>query len=701
MLVQDPRRQQASSFEPFDFSYQQHGLPSPPATACIPPLISPHLEYHLPPYSNTQSTCADDCHPHNYALSSPEYYMPTTPSYNPPIRVHHSTPSAGAQQSHHSSIGDGSGQQHASWGNFDTLAHLSPQVGAPQQQFFGLQDHRSHKRHSSGSSIGSAGPASPYTPTGAFPRIVDSDLSSYPSPGFDTFDGSTPASSSYHKALPTVPPPTFTETFVAPDFHIYYRIPENAQAHLTAMRQAFMAQQESEIGEPSSVPRSSYNGECDDGYKVPEPRSNMPKLDRTMSDVYQDELYTSIIPTSAPTQQPASQKNLLTPSRDALSQRLQAANENHLLSAQSNTPSTVTSRGHSPFRPDSQFAAEVVSQRGSPRGTRHFGSTAQGQPHSESDAVAYAQQQSADVLAPKTISPKDAFAPLEYNEATEESSTPLFPPDSSATPAISQSIPYPGLKSLAHQDSAQSDAYETGTQQSFNSMATTRRESSSNYSSASGFAPSRPKLPNASPSNAQIPQQYPFISQSRRQNSSNQSPEFHATLTSMESTKSESGLKSSQEQSEGSAEVQRPARTTADTGTYSCTYHGCTQRFESAQKLQRHKRDAHRLPSPHNAGNSPGSSSAAALAARNGQAGPHKCERINPTTGKPCNSIFSRPYDLTRHEDTIHNSRKQKVRCQLCTEEKTFSRNDALTRHMRVVHPEVDFPGKTKRKGGN
>jgi len=107
--------------------------------------------------------------------------------------------------------------------------------------------------------------------------------------------------------------------------------------------------------------------------------------------------------------------------------------------------------------------------------------------------------------------------------------------------------------------------------------------------------------------------------------------------------------------------------------------------------LQKHKREGHRQISP-------SSGSAQALSLRNSQAGPHKCERINPSTGKPCNSVFSRPYDLTRHEDTIHNARKQKVRCHLCTEEKTFSRNDALTRHMRVVHPDVDWPGKTRRK---
>lgn len=149
--------------------------------------------------------------------------------------------------------------------------------------------------------------------------------------------------------------------------------------------------------------------------------------------------------------------------------------------------------------------------------------------------------------------------------------------------------------------------------------------------------------------------------------------------------------------------VQRPARTTADGGTYTCTYHGCTRRFDTPALLQKHKREGHRqtnalssLRAPVAAApdiNMPGG-------LLNSQAGPHKCERINPSTGKPCNTIFSRPYDLTRHEDTIHNARKQKVRCELCTEEKTFSRADALTRHFRVCHPDVEFPGKHRRRGG-
>jgi hypothetical protein len=208
----------------------------------------------------------------------------------------------------------------------------------------------------------------------------------------------------------------------------------------------------------------------------------------------------------------------------------------------------------------------------------------------------------------------------------------------------------------------------------------------------------------------QIPQQYPFVSQSSRQSTQtalqDATPEFPAHMISMESTADEASEPSGSQQSmqhrprpqpqiQAAAPPQqqishRPVDTSSDAGTYSCTYHGCHHRFDSPAKLQKHKREGHRQVSP--------TSGEPNLALRNSQAGPHRCDRINPSTGKPCNSIFSRPYDLTRHEDTIHNNRKMKVRCHLCTEEKTFSRNDALTRHMRVVHPDVDWVGKQKRK---
>jgi hypothetical protein len=178
-------------------------------------------------------------------------------------------------------------------------------------------------------------------------------------------------------------------------------------------------------------------------------------------------------------------------------------------------------------------------------------------------------------------------------------------------------------------------------------------------------------------------------------------PEFPAHLTSMESSASDSAFPRLSAASSALIAVtsSKPIDSAADTGTYSCTYDGCTQRFTTPQKLQKHKRDAHRA-NPHVTPGVGSGMSTTQLMERNSQTGPHKCERINPTTGKPCNQIFSRPYDLTRHEDTIHNIRKQKVRCALCTEEKTFSRSDALTRHMRVVHPEVDFPGKHRKRGG-
>lgn len=74
----------------------------------------------------------------------------------------------------------------------------------------------------------------------------------------------------------------------------------------------------------------------------------------------------------------------------------------------------------------------------------------------------------------------------------------------------------------------------------------------------------------------------------------------------------------------------------------------------------------------------------------------HQCDLINPSNGKPCNRKFSRPYDLIRHQETIHASEKKIYRCVICEgranggpgngKQKTFSRNDALSRHIKVKH---------------
>ncbi|KAI5456138.1 hypothetical protein BGZ63DRAFT_435494 [Mariannaea sp. PMI_226] len=137
------------------------------------------------------------------------------------------------------------------------------------------------------------------------------------------------------------------------------------------------------------------------------------------------------------------------------------------------------------------------------------------------------------------------------------------------------------------------------------------------------------------------------------------------------------------------------SNTSTDGGTYTCTYHSCTLRFESLSLLKKHKREAHRQRENPGSPRIRGGTTSGLL---HTQAGPHRCDRINPNTGSPCDTVFSRPYDLTRHEDTIHNPHKQKTRCDLCNGEKTFNRADALRRHYRVRHPDMEPPGKLRRQ---
>lgn len=74
----------------------------------------------------------------------------------------------------------------------------------------------------------------------------------------------------------------------------------------------------------------------------------------------------------------------------------------------------------------------------------------------------------------------------------------------------------------------------------------------------------------------------------------------------------------------------------------------------------------------------------------------NSCLLTNPATGLPCDKHFSRLYDLIRHQETIHAAKKKIYRCVLCEgranggsgngREKTFSRGDALSRHIKVKH---------------
>ncbi|EJS44329.1 rpn4p [Saccharomyces arboricola H-6] len=72
------------------------------------------------------------------------------------------------------------------------------------------------------------------------------------------------------------------------------------------------------------------------------------------------------------------------------------------------------------------------------------------------------------------------------------------------------------------------------------------------------------------------------------------------------------------------------------------------------------------------------------------------CQIMNLITAEPCGAQFSRSYDLTRHQNTIHAKRKIVFRCSECIKilgsegyQKTFSRLDALTRHIKSKHEDL------------
>lgn len=683
-------------------------LPSSSSTNFFSPSysLSPNPpDFHSPqyptdyPYDSRPSTPSD--HSALSPIASP--YMTTTSSQNPPIRLFSSTPNQLSQPLYGapSSMPDNYSAPEANW-DFANNYHLSPQL----QQQHSSPAYRTHKRFSSGSTIGSAGPDSPYTNTQGlvYPYIVDPDSVTGASQQLEPFDGAY--SATQHPKSASAPANYPYESIFAPAFINYNPSTYNAESLMAtqaAMKQALGQQRGNQNMDGGAPSRRSYG----EGYE-----NNVPKFSRTLTDVYQDELYQPAMTQSAPVLQPrpvaANQPDLLSPYNSVFSERLQEANQ-----ARSASPTSSVSRGKSPFRETSQFASDgfsaVASNPHSPATRLNSAARMREQAKAESDAIALAQHQprNDDLVAPNTISPKEAF--LDYHETEHDAKMPLFPQETRqkrSRQSAAVNTRHETINSNANQESSNYAASTVSSQQS------------SNYT----FMP--PSVP---------PPQYPFMArrQSSIRSTSDQVPEFPAHLTSMESTKSESSLtdshpfphglpssttSSQQSQSSSSPILQRPSNTAADSGTYTCTAPSCSARFDTAAKLHKHRRDSHpssppRTPStpypPSSASHTPtsatfpsGASSSTAAANRNLQSGPHRCERTNPSTGKPCNTVFSRSYDLTRHEDTIHNGKKQKVRCRLCTEEKTFSRNDALTRHMRVVHPEVDFPGKKARRGG-
>ena len=614
----------------------------------------------------------------DYSEPPSDYYMPRAQNAKPSSRTQYSASRLASTQGNQVTAASDQGSA-PQWQQQSNAAQVTG------QQRFRFPGQSFHARHSSDSTVVSTTPSSPYATASVYPHIVESNSPHYQSPNLEPFEQLS-AANTFPKQLPSVTSPTFTDSLYDPRYQPYYQLQTRNEAeYMTCFNDVTQMAQESSRRNRQGL---SLLGNSSDGFnEMQMDRGTVPKLDRTESDAYQDTLYDPNAAVSVPPM-PAQaststvnngEYNLLSPNADIFSQRLQAASNGHM-SARSSSPVTSVSRERSPFKPASKLAPEGFSHANSP--TSRLGSAAhiREQQKAEADAFAYSQHnQTRNLETPRTISPKEAM--LDYNESGEDSNYPLFPQDRSRNE---------NQHSQVKVESSAARNIVSPQRQNFN-IPSLKRQGSLNFSAESAR------------NTPQVPQQYPFVSLPRRQtghlrSDSESVPVFSPPLVSMESTKSEGEQKSSQSSSSSSSgEIQRPANTAADSGTYTCTYHGCPMRFETPAKLQKHKRDGHRQTSP--TSSAAGIGGAVTADSRNSQAGPHRCDRINPSTGKPCNSIFSRPYDLTRHEDTIHNARKQKVRCQFCAEEKTFSRNDALTRHMRVVHPEVDFPGKIKRKG--
>lgn len=543
--------------------------------------------------------------------------------------------------------------QSDAWGS--TMPQFTPKMGRVGN----------HQRESSLSSLGSTGPASPFNPNTSNPHIAVTTDS-----GSDGLDLQAADPSQYYQIAKSMGPYQGYHNLDAPMPEMAYPVTipgPGANGNLKTERSLLPAPDfgnGSTRSHPTSV-ASSIAGDSPATPTINDPEAaekrrkaatygNVPKLDRTMTDIYGDELYN---PNFAITSTSPSQPQLaLSPTNDVFSQRLNAANSQHLGSGQS--PVTSNNSGdRSPFRTGSPMAAMSATQDlGAPRNNvprgMHFSSAQRLREQNQVRHEAQMQQQmvsgGAEPETPKTISPKDAI--LEFSEPEGDRNFPLFPTEATEVDQMDQFT-----KAMMPQ--AVSTGLPNGAQ--FNYM-------------ASG-------LPTAA---LQLNQQYSFMP-----HPSNDTP---PRLSSAGSSTGESG---------GSTPVGRtkPLGATADGGTYTCTYHGCTLRFETPALLQKHKREGHRQAQGLGAPRPPVPDVGMTSSLIGSQAGPHRCNRINPSTGKPCSTVFSRPYDLTRHEDTIHNARKQKVRCDLCTEEKTFSRADALTRHYRVCHPEAEVPGKRRR----
>jgi protein RPN4 len=349
---------------------------------------------------------------------------------------------------------------------------------------------RAYHRESSLSSLGSAEPASPYTANTSTPHVAGEY--------HDFLDFQQTSSK------PPTPEHTLSqEHFPTPHYSNLYQnstfpsgcqttcyselIPTPGFTHSARPSIASVVNHDSPSTPPSYEEERQNNGEtssvdfcsneylqlCDSkGY-----RNTMPQLDRTMTDIYADELYnpsfqiTSALPAStAPTV-------TILPQNDVIfTQRLHAANSQHL-NANTETPLAISSREQTPFRQASPLAPTSNNFASQSKNVRLGTAThIREQLKAESDARALQQlleRTSPEQVTPKTISPKEI-----YPESEEDANIPHFTPQQHQCQS-----PKDPQQTTVTQEPFESDG--NASQPSYGSIATTRRESSSTYSSTS------------------------------------------------------------------------------------------------------------------------------------------------------------------------------------------------------------------------
>lgn len=592
----------------------------------------------------------------------------------------------------------------------------------------------SHQRHGSGSTVASSVVDSPYdSPYSTHNQSLqianpDSSPSTYYLQDESAYTGQYHPADAF-SAYPTgYKPSTLSHTPIFPAAFPSVMSGDVSRSHDDP---AAMQASQHEYATPAATPRASVDpdqtAQGSKLFKIPsnDYRAQAPKIElyRTESAAFQDELYNpadfdQTAPSSkAQRPQPAiqssqAQNKLNSPSQNLVNEYVKTADH-----VRSHTPLDVSvHRDRSPFRHGSPLAPHDQFHHRNSVPMLNTASAVRRQKIAQHAAlevaahrVPFSRQET------KTISPKDAM--LDYNDADHDNSMSLF------TDTLSDGY---------QQQFTSSDAlFQSAGLGGISGYMPAGQNSSFGFRAIDGSSVPYQRATHSSPgatSSLRL-QGQPGVQQQRRSqqfkqapsltsngqpnaNGPETTPEFPTNLVSMESSISDgTAMPSSQE-------MQPPTKRI---------------KFSDEMSKQRpHTKSVQPITSPDhsNATESPsspdldvasvGSTSpptalntdptdpvghalpAAAISARNAETGPHKCTRVNRQTGQPCNIVFSRPYDLTRHEDTIHNRVKHKVECEYCKRQgeiKSFSRADALTRHMRVVHPEIEHHPGRRPKG--